>query len=246
LGALVSAMVATTAGLASAAPSVCYTIQHGDTAALISWRMTGSVDQTYEPWFQIVDGYSRVVPKSQYLTLRAGWRACVPSSRLAVTQHRPQDRPGTGSGGILQTVAASIAAGAWLGVAVLVVMLVAHAGWEHARRRRAIVSILQRFGERFVEEFERPLRMRGSNEPAVESRLCVIARRQRLEILLAPAGRRRYPNLTDHRRNVAYDADRIVRLLKDQRVVDGQLTSRGKWVVIACRFEICPEERGRK
>ena len=31
--------------------------------------MTGSVHQTYQPWFQVVDGYSRVVPKSQYLTL---------------------------------------------------------------------------------------------------------------------------------------------------------------------------------
>jgi len=242
-------MVVTSARRATAAPAVCYTIQHGDTAALIAWRMTGSVQQTYEPWFQVVDGYARVVPKSQYFTLQAGWRACIPTSRLAATPNRPSGltKPsGTASGGVLQLVAASIAAGAWLGVAVLVVMLLAHAGWEHARRRKAIARTLTRFGERFVDEFERPLMMPGCNEPAVESRLCVIPRRQRLEILLAPAGRRRYPNLTDHRSNVTYDADRIVRLLKDQRIVDGELSGRGKWVVIACHFDICPEQGGRK
>jgi len=242
-------MVATSAGRATAGPAVCYTIQPGDTAALISWRMTGSVHQTYEPWFQVVDGYARVVPKSQYFTLQAGWRACIPSSRLAVTPNRPHaltNASSVASGGVLQAVAASIAAGAWLGVAVLVVMLLSHEGWEHLRRRKAIARTLKRFGERFVDEFERPLMMPGCDEPAVESRLCVIPRRQRLEIMLAPAGRRRYPNLTDHRSNVTYDADRIVRLLKDERIVDGQLSGRGKWVVIACHFDIYLEQRGRK
>ena len=161
-------MVVTSAGRATAAPAVCYTIQPGDTAALISWRMTGSVHQTYEPWFKSSDAYSRVVPKSQYLTLQAGWRACIPPSRLAVTPNRPYGltkASGVRSGGVLQAVAASIAAGAWLGVAVLVVMLLAHAGWEHVRRRKAIASTLKRFGERFVDEFERPLMMPGCTKP---------------------------------------------------------------------------------
>ena len=79
---------------------------------------------------------------------------------------------------------------------MLAVRLLALDGWEHARRRQAIVSTLQRFGERFVDEFERPLRTPGSKERPVESRLRVIPRRQRLEILFAPTGRRRYPNLS--------------------------------------------------
>ena len=104
---------------------------------------------------------------------------------------------------------------------------------------------MQRFGEKFVSEFERPLKTPGSEQRPVESQLRFIPRRQRLEIMLAPTGRRRYPNLSDHRGNLAYDAERIVRLLKDRRFVGGQLSGDGKWVVIACDFEIFPEERGR-
>ena len=64
--------------------------------------------------------------------------------------------------------------------------------------------------------------------------------------MLAPAGRRRYPNLSDHRSNVTYDAERIVRLLKEERFVGGQLRGDGKWVVIACDFKIRPEQKGRQ
>ena len=212
--------------------------------------MTGSVQQTYEPWFQIVDAYSRVVPKSHYGRIQAGWRACIPSLRLVVDRHREHGQTtvngAAASVGILQAFAASIVAGAWWGVAVLVVMLLAHAGWQYVNRRQAIVSTMRRFGERFVAEFERPLVTPGCEERAVESRLRTIPRRQRLEILLAPTGRRRYPNLSDHRSNVTYDAERIVRLLKDDRFVGGQLSDHGKWVVIACHFEIRPEQKGSK
>ena len=102
-------------------------------------------------------------------------------------------------------------------------MLLAFDGWQYARRRRVIVGIMQRFGERFVSEFERPLRTPGCEERPVESQLRLIPRRQRLEILLAPTGRRRYPNLSDHRSNVTYDAERIVLLLKEERFAGGQL-----------------------
>ena len=149
-------------------------------------------------------------------------------------------------GGILQAFASSVAAGAWWGVGLFVVLLLAFDGWQYARRRRVIVGIMQRFGERFVSEFERPLRMPGSEERPVESQLHLIPRRQRLEILLAPAGRRRYPNLSDHRSNVTYDAERIVLLLKDERFAGGQLKGHGKWVVIACDFNIRPEQKGRQ
>jgi hypothetical protein len=244
------AMVTTTEGSTAAEVAVCNTIQQGDTAAMISWRMTGSAQQEYQPWFQIFDAQSRVVPKSQYRGIRAGWRACIPWSRRGVAWNREQ--PSTtandvaAGGGILQAFASNVAAGAWWGVGLFVVMLLAFDGWQYARRRRVIVGIMQRFGERFVSEFERPLRMPGSEERPVESQLRLIPRRQRLEILLAPAGRRRYPNLSDHRSNVTYDAQRIVLLLKEERFAGGQLKGHGKWVVIACDFKIRPEQKGHQ
>jgi hypothetical protein len=248
LCAVAPATVAPPVARAAEVPA-CYTIQQGDTAAVVSWRMTGSAQQEYEPWFQVLDAYSRVVPKSQYRQLHPGWRACIPRSRLDVAWTRPRSaevESVAASGGILQAFSSSVAGGAWWGVAILVVMLLAHDGWHYAKRRRAIVGTMQRFGERFVREFERPLRTPGCQERAVESRLRLIPRRQRLEILLAPTGRRRYPNLSDHRSNVAYDAERIVLQLKDERFVGGQLRGHGKWVVIACDFKIRHEQKGHK
>ena len=243
-------MGTTTAGRAAAEAAVCSAIRQGDTAALVSSRMTGGAQQEYQPWFQILDEYSRVVPKSQYRWIHAGWRACIPSSRLDVSRkwepRSTETNAVSASEGILQAFAASVAAGAWWGVGLFVVMLLALDGWKYARRRRVIVGIMQRFGERFVSEFERPLRMPGSEERPVESQLRFIPRRQRLEILLAPTGRRRYPNLSDHRSNVTYDAERIVLLLKEERLAGGQLRGDGKWVVIACDFKIRPGQEGHQ
>ena len=133
---------------------------------------------------------------------------------------------------------------AWWGVVVLVVMWLARAARQYGNRRQVIVSMMQQFGERFIREFERPLIQPGCGERPVESRLRVIPRRQRLEILLAPAGRRRYPNLSDHRRNVKYDVERVLRLLRDERFAGGQLSAHGRWVVVACRFKIDSEQEG--
>jgi hypothetical protein len=148
--------------------------------------------------------------------------------------------------GILLTWVMVVVAGALCGVAVAAVMALPHVGWQYVQRRQAIVSTMQHFGEGFVREFERPLTTPGRDERAVESRLRLIPRRQRLEISIAPVGRHRYPNLSDHRRNVTYDAERIVQLLRDERFVGGQLRPHGKWVIIACQFEFRPEQRGRK
>ncbi len=126
----------------------------------------------------------------------------------------------------------------------MVVMLLGEPTWDYVTRRRAAVSMMQQFGERFIREFERPLRQPGCLERPVESRLRVIPRRKRLEILLAPAGSRRYPNLSDHRSNVTYDAERVVRLLNDDRFASGQLAADGRWVVVRCHFRFRPEQKG--
>jgi hypothetical protein len=245
--AVASAIVLTTATSAVAEPAACYAIQPGDTAALISVRLTGSIQHRREPWFQIVDApRSRIVRKSEYGRIRPGWLACVPSSRLRLEWRRERpaamvDRAATARRPRIFT--SGTAAVALSGVVVLALLLLARAAGQYVNRRRVIVSIMQRFGDRFIREFERPLIPPGGAERPVEGRLRVIPRRRRLEILLAPAGGRRYPNLSDHRKNVTYDVERVLRLVRDERFAGDQLTARGRWVVVACRF-IGSEQEG--
>ncbi len=247
--AVASAMVLAAAARAAAEPAACYTIQPGDTAAFISLRLTGNIQQRREPWFQIVDpSRSRIVAKSEYGRIRPGWLACIPSSRLSLERRR--ERPPTivddaaATGGRLRTLTTGNLAVAWWGVVVLAVMLLARAARQYVNRRQVIVSVMQHFGDRFIREFERPLTQPGCSERPVESRVRVCPRQGRLEILLAPAGRRRYPNLADHRRNVTYDVERVLRLLRDERFAGDQLTARGRWVVVACRLRVGSEQEG--
>lgn len=238
----VSAIGVTAAGVV-AEPVTCYAIRQGDTAALISLRLTGSVGQEDESWFYIVDHHSRVVPKSRYRLIHPGWQVCLASRRA----EPPRPAIGVASDARAPRVlVTSVVGGAICGGAVLIAAWFAHAGSRLVRRRRTVIAMMQGFGERFVKEFERPLIVPGREERAVESRLHLIPRRQRLEILLAPSGGRRYPNLSDHRCNVAYDAERIVRRLNDERFVRGRLGNRGRWVVIECHFEIDMEQEGCK
>ena len=114
--------------------------------------------------------------------------------------------------------------------------------WVEARRyvdqRRATLDIMKRFGGQFISEFERPLFRRHIAEPPIRSRLRCAPARHSFEVLVAPANRRIYPNLVDHRRNVEYDVERVLRLLKNEPFpqgrpfVNGPLRSEGPWVVI--------------
>ena len=237
----------TGARVAVAQPFGCYTIQPGDTASYIALRLTGSVEHRYEPWFQIVDtARSRVITKAEYGRIRPGWRACMPESRLSAERRRqgPADRVPRPTVAV-QTLATFDPAVAWWGVAVLLVVLLAwRTARSHVKKRHAITNIMQRFGEQFICEFERPLIQPGCVERPLESRLRVVPRRKRLEILLAPTRGRRYPNLSDHRRNVKYDVERVLRRLKDARFAGGELHARGRWVIVACQFRIDPEQEG--
>ncbi len=106
--------------------------------------------------------------------------------------------------------------------------------------REAILNRMRWFGERFVGEFERPLFQypvrRGAGHP-VRSRLRFAPRRDRLEILLAPHDGRTYPNLSDHRKNLEYDIERVLHLLGDQPFTSGRLHAEGRWVVIRFDFK---------
>ena len=72
------------------------------------------------------------------------------------------------------------------------------------------------YAERFVEEFERPLVQPHLAHRPIQSRVRFKPGRARFDVLLAPepeAGLR-YPNLTDHKKNVMYDVVRIQRALE--------------------------------
>jgi hypothetical protein len=114
-------------------------------------------------------------------------------------------------------------------------------GWKSVDDHRVRVAIMRRFGERFVLEFARPL-CRNATAPPIRSRLRF--GRRTIEILIAPAGGRRYPNLVDHIKNVEYDVERVLCLLKDDAAIAGPLYSEGRWVVIPCRFETDRQQEG--
>ena len=104
---------------------------------------------------------------------------------------------------------------------------------------------LQRFGERFIREFARPLVRVRPSEPVVEAQLRVRPHRAQVEVMLAPAGGHNYPNLVDHRQNVEYDVERVLSALKDQRFELGPLYAQGRWVVVPLHLQVNPKQAGR-
>jgi hypothetical protein len=103
---------------------------------------------------------------------------------------------------------------------------------------------LQHAGEQFVIAFTRPLIDPSSPEPPIKLRLRFVRRGGKLEISIAPNAGRRYPNLTDHKKNVEYDVSRVLRLLQSQVVLDG-LRAEGPWVIVTIRL-IDLQEAGAK
>jgi hypothetical protein len=95
---------------------------------------------------------------------------------------------------------------------------------------------MQRAGERFVIAFARPLIDPSSRVPPIQARLRFIRRAHQLEISIAPGAGRRYPNLADHKRNVEYDVNRVMRVLGNHFVVSDRLRAAGKWVVVPIRL----------
>jgi len=222
-------------------PLTCYPIRPGDTAARLAVRLTGSADNRYQAWFQIVnpanDGF---VPKSRYDVIHSGWHVCVatdvmrrgvtPSYDLAsVPLLKPQ---------IPFTPTRSLNVLWWaVPLAVVVAGLMTPPASRYLARRRLLLAVMSGFAARFVTEFERPL-FRRDGAPPVRTRVRFTPGRQRLEIGLAPAEGRTYPNLTDHKRNVEYDVGRIFCLLDDEPFINGPLYAEGSWVVIPCQLAI--------
>jgi hypothetical protein len=107
-----------------------------------------------------------------------------------------------------------------------------------------VLDEMQRFGETFILEFERPLFQPDRRERPIQSRLRASPERRQLEIFLAPNGRFRYPNLSDHKKNVEYDVARVLRMLRGQPFDCRPLYARGQWVVVPFQFRLSPKQAG--
>jgi hypothetical protein len=107
-----------------------------------------------------------------------------------------------------------------------------------------MLEAMHHFGESFIREFERPLIEQDDARGPIESRLRASAHRRRLEILLAPRGGKRYPNLSDHRKNVEYDVTRVLQRLRDQPFVCSPLYAQGRWVVVPFQFQVSSRQAG--
>lgn len=247
---------------------VCQSIRRGESAPQVARRLTGDSRNAYQTWFQIRNASSRFVPKSQYSTIRAGWQAClfkpivqrasakvddlVPSEALDASQTRAS------------VISAALPASAavvepavlvtreaegfdftmvWLGAA----MVVPWVGWrildDHLVRKKTRTIVMQYFATRFVQEFERPLVWSDAERP-LRSRVRYSARRGRLDILLAPGKGRRYPNLSDHKKNMEYDVARVVHALADQSFVNGTPYTQAGWVVVPFQFKTLSKTSG--
>jgi hypothetical protein len=219
----------------SAQQWTCYTIHPGDTVARAAIRITGSAQTRYEPWFQIVDpARSGFVTKAQYDHIRPGWRACILSASVMTTPH-----------GMAATRAGFALDPLW--VAVLLMLVIPCAGYaadRYVQERQAVIRVMTRFGEAFVREFERPLIESRAPARAVRSRLHFRPHQGQVEVLLAPADEKSYPNLSDHRKNVAYDTQRVLQALRNPSFVSGAPHQRGEWVVIPFQLKAREKQEG--
>ena len=236
---------------------VCHPIQRGETATQLARRITGDGRNKYQPWFQIMDASSRFVPKSQYDRIRAGWRACVVKETIErtsappVTQLAKNADPviADGSPRPLVTGAIQPAMGdadltlVWLGAALVLPLF----GWrfvdDYMARKKTVLLVMRHYAHRFVREFERPLIQQPAELP-LRARLRLRPARGRVDILLAPGEGRRYPNLSDHRKNLEYDVVRIARLLGDESFVRDPLYMHAEWVVVPFRFNLGHKHTG--
>jgi hypothetical protein len=227
---------------------LCAPIRPGDTAARLAYRLTGDPDNTRQPWFQILDpATATFVSKSSYDRILAGWRACLVDQQMALDASRRR---------AVQPIRASVArardwlrdAGTTVGLWCVLVVLIAfllHGSDQYLRQRAMVLAVMKRFADGFIREFERPLIEPGVSERPIRARVRFAPGRARLDVLLAPAAGRRYPNLADHRRNVEYDVMRVLHSLDSAAFVGGRPYARGGWIVVPFQFTNNPDHRGR-
>ena len=221
-------------------------VREGDSAGAVARRLTGDAHNRFARWFQIVDPATRrFVPKSRYDHIRPGWSACLVGGVVPTLTAGATAPPGRVEA-VLATLSGYIGAGdsdvlLWLALVAAFVVICSGLGDERAATQ-PVPEPMRRFGEAFVREFERPLlRQDRTGRPAIRARLRANAKKRRLEVLLAPAAGRRYPNLSDHRRNVEYDIGRVLQRLRVPVVLGRAPYAQGQWVV--CPFEFAETQQ---
>ena len=231
---------------ALAQPLYCTAIRPGETAAQVAQRITGDAGSTRESWFQIVNpATSRFVPKSSYVYVRAGWRACVatalggagapPSTSHAASWVQPVRAAYDDIVRLFQSPDSDL--GLWI-VLLTLIALATHSADHYFRDREQVLSAMQQFSQKFVREFERPLVSGDQSARPIQSRHRFAPHASRLDILIAPGTGHRYPNLTDHRNNVEYDLKRVLSVLRDEPFINGRPYTDGQWVVLP--FQLKP------
>ncbi len=131
----------------------------------------------------------------------------------------------------------------WCAFGVAAVLFWITADSYFSQRQRTVRAMTE-YGEQFLREFKSPLIDPVLNVAPIRSRVRVSADDGRLEICLAPAGGSRYPNLSDHKENVAYDVGRIVRSLRNPSFVCRPMHAKGAWVVVPFQFHGSPNKEG--
>jgi len=262
---IVAVATAATSLDVAAQVSVCHTVKPGDTASAVAWRLTGRLDARHQPWFRVVDRTRpAVIPKAAYDRILVGWQVCIPEARFnpMAAGTAPTDAIRRGDAATLPAVLQSmVATGPLIGArstenGVLLVLTlvflgpilvgaVVGFGWHRTERflanRRSLKREAEDFGDLFVRHFEWPLTIDGVASRPIRTRMRWAWRQRRLDIFLAPAAGRRYPNLDDHRRNVEYDVDRIAYRLRHHRFERRPLRSDGQWVVVPFQLTSHPQ-----
>jgi hypothetical protein len=231
-------------GDASAQPFVCSSIRQGDTAARLALRLTNSAENRHAPWFQILDpASSRFIRKDAYGAIRPGWKVCIARAAAASQERRqiaiPSDRAKRETAPLFDRLAAMDLAYAWMmALAILAPLVASPVVKKYFDKRCAMLDSMSRFAAVFVREFAQPLPRQHATDQPIKVRLQCAPYRARLEILLAPNKGHSYPNLSDHRKNLEYDIERVLRLVPDQPFIPGEAYSRGNWVVIPFQVPI--------
>jgi hypothetical protein len=236
----------------------CVTIRTDETVSAVASRITGDARNMRAPWFQIVNpSTSRWVPKARYGLKFAGWNACIvdrpqPDAAITPTRSVATSSP---SGPVVPyrppDPIARVVPSVLTGLTVLwgtLVLSIALACWgdDYLRKRALVLHTMKGFADRFVREFERPLIQQHLPGRPIQSRVRFKPARSRLDVLLAPDGGLRYPNLTDHKRNVIYDVARVQEVLQDRAFVSSQPYARGRWVVVPFHLRVDIREAGRR
>ena len=251
----IALLFATVPGTASAQHFVCTTVRAGDTASGLAFRLTHNAANRHQPWFQIINPVtSRFVSKDAYDTILPGWRAClttavspvVPVRRVIGATSRSSSAVRPFVNRFMTTDLAGLPVSWILAFVFLMPFAAAPAAKTYLDRRRRVLDGMWSFAVAFVREFARPLPRRHPSDRPVAATVRCAPCRGRMDILLAPTQGHCYPNLSDHRKNLLYDIERVLRVVPEQTFACCEPYQHGSWVVIPFRIMAQPLEEGVK